>query len=448
MTSINSCLKTFVNYDRLDSHFPSAKTISICIIAGLAPGGLGFWEQLALPWIILLFILSFLIAYIVQRTIWQSLRLREQNASLRESEANFHLLVNSVEDYAIFMLSPDGLIKSWNNGAARIKQYQAEEILGRHFSCFYTPEDQEKGDPANALRIATQTGKYCAEGLRVRKNGERFWANVVIDALHNPQGTLVGFAKITRDITERRQAEQEREALIQQLVNSNGELERFGYVATHDLQEPLRLVCNFSALLQEKLRGIKDPETSQYIDIIASSAKRMYVLIADLLEYARLSSEPERNEMIVATQCLHYVTDLLQIVIQERNSIVTNDSLPVTKGSRVHFSTLLQNLIGNALKYQPPAPHQPVIHVSADLQGNEWVFCVRDNGIGIKQDYLELIFEPFKRLHQKDEYFGNGIGLTICRKIVARMGGRIWAESTPGKGSAFYFTVPTSTADT
>jgi len=381
------------------------------------------------------------IIYCIQSTLRQAVKLKEQGQSLQESENRFQILLNGIVDYAIYMLDTQGYVKSWNAGAERIKQYKSEEILGKHFSLFYTAEDNARGQPANALSIAAATGKYVAEGWRVRKNGERFWASVIIDVLRNRQGELIGYAKITRDITHIKKAEEECEALIQKLVDSNNELERFAYIASHDLQEPLRLIGNFSALLKKDFSHEFSQEAQQYITIIDESAHQMHRLILDLLEYAHIGADSGHEQIIDVTQCIRYVTDILKIVIQTTHATISYDTFPPIKGNPVHFSTLLRNLIGNALKYQSKDTH-PVIHIHAIDKGNEWLFCVKDNGIGMKPEYLQQIFEPFKRLHNKDEYFGTGMGLAICRKIVSKMGGHIWTESAPDAGSAFYFSLP------
>jgi len=384
---------------------------------------------------------SAIILYFVQWTIWQTKRLREQRRFLEESETSFQMLVNGVVDYAIYMLDAHGNIKSWNSGAERIKKYKASEVLHKHFSMFYTPQDKANDEPANALKIALATGKYAGEGWRLRKNGENFWASVVIDAIKNKDGQVIGYAKVTRDNSTIKVAEQQREELIQKLVDSNSELERFAFIATHDLQEPLRLICSFFTLLKQQCFNDLNEEAQKYIEIIESSALRMHALILDLLDYARVSSEPQNDETIDASQCLKYALEMLQIVIQQTGAKITSDTLPVLKGSSVHFATLLQNLLGNAMKYQLKNTH-PVIHIGVIKKADEWLFTVKDNGIGMKQDYLEQIFEPFKRLHNKDEYFGTGMGLAICKKIVSKMGGKIWAESTSGNGSTFYFSIP------
>jgi signal transduction histidine kinase len=260
---------------------------------------------------------------------------------------------------------------------------------------------------------------------------------------------VIGIQGAFWNITARRRAERQAEqaaAKLRQandeLARSNGELEQFAYVASHDLQEPLRMVASFTQLLRQRYHGRLDGDADQYIHYAVDGALRMQLLITDLLAYSRVR---DRGQPLLDTSCeeaFDRAVQNLREAIREADAAVSRGPLPRVKGDATQLVQLFQNLIGNALKFRGPA--RPVVHVGARraVGRGEWVFAVRDNGIGIEARHLERIFVIFQRLHTPDEYPGSGIGLAVCRKIVERHGGRIWAESEPGKGSSFYFTLP------
>lgn len=236
----------------------------------------------------------------------------------------------------------------------------------------------------------------------------------------------------------------EREAnlaqVIDKLTQSNAELERFAYVVSHDMQEPIRAVANFSSLLWHQYETKLDPAGQKYLTIITDSAKRLQAMVSDLLEYARVGQGARAREKTDVNQLMQYVLDNLKVTIDEHSAEVTYGTLPVLQGYPVQFMSLLQNLINNAIKYQP-AGKVPHVRVAAEDKGDHYLFSVADNGIGIEPGNVDKIFEPFKRLHSYQEYNGTGLGLAVCKKIVDNHGGRIWVESVPGTGSIFYFTV-------
>jgi PAS domain S-box-containing protein len=383
---------------------------------------------------------------------------RKADRALLESEAKFRLLVENVVDYAIFMLDTDGYIVSWNAGAERIHGYRTEEIVGKHLSRFYPPEDGEHGKHEAALKAAAVAGRFEAEAWRIRKDGSRFWANVVLTALRDQDDRLVGFVKMTRDITDRKKADEEiRElnASLEQrvaerteelvasndaLLQSNEDLNQFAYAASHDLQEPLRMVALFSQMLNSAYAGRLDPEADQYISYVVNGAQRMEQLLRDLLEYSQAGSKSEGPAQPVdCGKIMEKVLLNLQVSIEQNGAAVTWSDLPTVPAHEVRMVQLLQNLVGNAIKYR--GPEAPRIHVSAHRRHTGWMFSVQDNGIGISPEYAQQIFGVFKRLHGKN-YPGTGIGLAICQRIVERYGGRIWVESTLGEGATFCFTLP------
>jgi PAS domain S-box-containing protein len=611
-----------------------------------------------------------------------------------ESEERFRILVEGVQDYAIFTLDPGGKVVSWNAGAERIKGYKAEEIIGQSFSRFYLQADIDQGKPEKELHLAATSGRSEIEHWRVRKDGSQFWASVVITAAHDSSGRLLGFSEISRDISERKdkearyrglleaapdamvvvnqggeivllnvQAEKrfgysrdelvgqklkniipegfaERlvadgartsaEALAQQigtgielcgrrkdgsdfpieimlsplenaegilvtaairdislrkaaekhlaeivgelsakhrlldsvvegttdliyirdlenrftfansacarifgrsvtevvgrsmrellpnasydavaqsdqdivhagttctieevaeidgitrlflttkgpyrdadqkiigtigisreiterkraenhlvktvgeLKRSNDELQQFAYVASHDLQEPLRMVASYTQLLAKRYKGRLDSDADEFIAYAVDGSNRMQRLIQDLLAYSRAGTNGKALHEISSEKALNEALSNLRATIQESSAVVTNDPLPAILTDDTQLAQVFQNLVGNAIKYR--SAEVPRVHVSATKNGGkDWIFSVRDNGLGIDPQYFDRIFVLFQRLHGRKELKGTGIGLTICKKIVERLGGRIWVESQPKEGSTFYFTLP------
>jgi PAS domain S-box-containing protein len=377
-----------------------------------------------------------------QRVIERTKDVINTNIKLYETDQRLRLLVESVKDYAIIMLDLNGCVTSWNTGAERIKGYREEEILGKHFSCFYPQEDIATGKPGDNLERAAVVGRYEEEGWRVRQDGSRFLADVVITAIKDEAARLIGFSKVTRDITERKEAEEALRERTEELVAMNAELERFAYVSSHDLQEPLRMVASYTKLLAKRYKGKLDADADEYIRYAVEGAERMAQLIRDLLSYSRLGARERKLEIVDCEEVLKRVLTDLKTAIDESAAIVTHDSLPTVTADPVQVGQVFQNLIGNALKFRGPTV--PQVHISPERRNGEWLFSVRDNGIGIEPEYAERIFQAFQRLHSKAEYPGSGIGLAICKKIVEGHGGRMWVESTPGQGCTFFFTLPSN----
>ena len=279
---------------------------------------------------------------------------------------------------------------------------------------------------------------------------------VIPQALALPSSAQLEAANLAlqEQIKERQQAEEEKTQLIislresklmmakqtQELARSNAELEQFAYVASHDLQEPLRGIISLVQLLEIEYKGQLNQEADEYIEYIVTEATRMQQLIKDLLAFSRVGTKEKKFSPTACEQVIKQVLVNLTIPIQESNAVVSYDSLPTVMASFSELTQLFQNLISNAIKFR--GEELPRIHISAELKQDEWVFCVQDNGIGIEPQYAELIFVIFQRLHSRRKYKGTGIGLAICRKIVERQGGKIWIESELGQGTAFYLTIP------
>jgi PAS domain S-box-containing protein len=366
--------------------------------------------------------------------------------SLKASEEQYRLLVNSVKDYGIFMLDAKGRIASWNAGAQRIKGYEASEVIGKYFSIFYTKEDKDDEKPQRELRIAIKEGKYEEEGWRVRKDGSRFWANVVITAVFNSENKLIGFSKVTRDLTERKKDQEalertqtELRRANEELTRSNRELEQYTSIASHDLQEPLRTISNYLSIIEERMSG-SDDKVKDYLSRTIDASERLRDLITNLLRYSRLShtsanySDVEMSD--VFTETIH---NLRTNVDETGTEVIFDNKVERLRGDKIQLVQLFQNLITNSIKFVKD--RKPKIKITGVEEKDHYLFSVNDNGIGIEEEYLNKIFEIFKRLHSRMEFPGTGIGLAICKKIVEFHKGHIWVESVPGKGSTFYFTI-------
>ncbi|MES2138833.1 MAG: ATP-binding protein [Bacteroidota bacterium] len=363
---------------------------------------------------------------------------KETEASLLASEKQLQLMVSNIKGYAIFMIDTTGHIISWNQGAVNTKGYLEEEIIGKHISVFYTSEDIELQKPQQNLKIARENGRCESEGWRIRKDGSKFWAEVIFTAIYNELGVLEGFAKITHDISDRKKAEDELKQTTLELLRSNQELEQFAYVASHDLQEPLRMVTSYLQLIEKRYKNKLDQDASDFIGFAVDGSNRMRVLIQSLLEYSRVN-RIKPFEPINVTDLLNEIVQNLSGAIEEQKATVLFEEMPIIYGDFVLIGQLFQNLIENAIKFR--GDKNPQVLISAKKENNEYLFSIKDNGIGMKKEYLDKIFVIFQRLNSKEKYPGTGIGLAICKKIVERHNGKIWVESEVDKGSTFYFTI-------
>jgi PAS domain S-box-containing protein len=357
---------------------------------------------------------------------------------LRQSEERFRLMTAKVKEYAIFMLDPEGRIASWNEGAERIKGYRADEIMGQHFSRFYPAEDLARGKPSYELKMAAEQGQFEDEGWRVRKDGTRFWANVVITALRDEKGILRGFAKVSRDMTERRRAEDETKRQNALLAAANKELDAFSYSVAHDLRAPLRAIDGFSqALLQDYQERIPE-EGRLYLERVRAGAIRMGQLIEDLLTLARISRHEIARTEVDLSRVAEEVASQLRASEEGRAvQFLITPGIVVT-GDRRLLRIALENLIGNAWKF---TSKQPTAQIEFGMQNGdgERVLFVRDNGPGFDMQYADKLFGVFQRLHRASEFPGTGVGLATVQRVIHRHGGRIWADAAVGKGATFYF---------
>lgn len=373
--------------------------------------------------------------------------LKFKNEELRRSEERYHQMIAEVEDYAIILLDPNGVVLNWNKGAEKIKGYKSEEIVGKTIATFYTPEDLKAKLPEKLIQYARDHGIAHHEGYRVRKNGTRFWGSVVITALHDQENNIIGFSKVTRDLTERKIAEDKQKQNAEQLQAQNKELEQFAYVASHDLQEPLRKIRTFNSLIIEHEAGHLTEKGKDYFDRSIAAADRMQRLIEDLLTYSRATRDTHEQKPVDLNQVLAHIKASYKDA--EQKVVIESDHLPTMDGLDFQFEQLFDNLISNGIKYQK-AGNSPHIRIryhlvfGDEIKGKLFGPATRfhkisfiDNGIGFEQEYADKIFEMFQRLHGRSEYSGSGIGLAIVKKIVQNYNGFVTAESKPGKGSTF-----------
>jgi signal transduction histidine kinase/HAMP domain-containing protein len=301
------------------------------------------------------------------------------------------------------------------------------------------PEEHERDKELIRKAMEThETGNFEQRFLRPDGSTGHYYST--FRGKYDEQGNLTTIVGTAQDITERKQLESKLESSIADLQRSNEELEQFAYVASHDLQEPLRMVASYTQLLAERYENQLDDKARKFIHYAVDGAVRMRLLINDLLVYSRVSTKGKPPELVDAHAVLGEAIKNLGMNIDETQAIITNDELPTVRADAFQMVQLLQNLISNSLKFRGEG--RPHIHISSRDEGTKWLFSIKDNGIGIDPQYADKIFVIFQRLHTRAEYPGSGIGLAICKKIVERHGGRIWFESELGNGTTFYFTIP------
>ena len=349
-------------------------------------------------------------------------------------------MINEIEDYAILFLDIDGNIMTWNKGAEKVKGYTSEEIIGKSFRHFYTASDRDVQLPERLIQTAIKEGKAADEGWRVKKNGELFWGSISITSIHGRDGQLLGFTKVTRDLTEKMRADEALREYSAQLSIKNRELEQFVYIASHDLQEPLQTVISFIDLLKAEYENVLDEEGKMYMDFITGASQRMRSLIKSLLDYSRIGQNRSLEDIDLNDSVKSLLIDL-HSAINEKKAVINISELPVIKGYKTDINQLLMNLVKNGIKFSKPGI-APEIEISACRLESQWKIMVKDNGIGIKPEHREKIFLIFQRLHNRNEYEGNGIGLAHCRKIAEVHKGQLDFDSEPGTGSTFWFTIP------
>ena len=345
-------------------------------------------------------------------------------------------------DDAIVSKDLNGIIQSWNRGAERIFGYTADEVIGRHISVLAAPGRLDEF-PNILARISSgeQIDHYRTE--RKTKDGRILSVSLTVSPIRDATGKIIGASKILRDITEQENDQRALKKANELLTRSNGDLEHFAYSASHDLQEPLRMVFAYAEILQRTFGSTLGEDGNQYLGHIIEGATRMNRLLRGLQMFTHtLGLSGAEAEKVDANEVLTESLANLNAAIQESGAVVTQGPLPPVRLHKFQLEQLFQNLVGNAIRYR--SEERPTIHVAAERHDDMWQFSVRDNGLGIDSEYREQIFGIFKRLHSAAEYPGTGLGLAICQRIVERAGGRIWVESNPGRGSTFLFTLPVS----
>lgn len=376
-------------------------------------------------------------------------QVEDRTATLKKSEERYFKMVEEVEDYAILLLDRDGIVLNWNKGAENIKGYAEKEIVGKHFRQFYLPHDREDGLPEKLIAEAVSNGKAMHEGWRLRKDGTKFWGYIVITALHGADGEIIGFSKVTRDLTERKIAEDQLQNYARSIEVQNEQLEEYAHITSHDLQEPLRKIHIFAGIVEENIDN--KATVAANLAKIKAAASRMGILIQDILKYSKLSQKEDLFELTNLDKLIENVLSDLDQLIIEKQARIDVPPMPVISGIPVQLHQLFFNLIGNALKFSAADAH---IRLSSnplskgevakfpdlDPSVNYVCFSVADNGIGFDQQYADKVFKLFQRLG--DAKTGTGIGLALCKRIVENHKGSIYVESKEGLGSTFYVILP------
>jgi PAS domain S-box-containing protein len=365
---------------------------------------------------------------------------RDADKHLAQMESRYRGLLEAAPD-GMVVVNQGGEIVLLNAQAEKQFGYRRDELLGQKVTNII-PEGFAERLIADGTRTAAEAlAQQIGTGIELnglRKDGSEFPIEIMLSPLESAEGTLVTAA--IRDITTRKDAEAHLVENVKELNRSNEELEQFAYVASHDLQEPLRMVASYTQLLSRRYKGRLDADADEFIAFAVDGASRMQRLIQDLLAYSRVGKRGNELVDVSSEESLQQAVINLRGAIEESGAQVTHEPLPRVLADEIQLIQLFQNLLGNAIKYQKTGV--PKIHVSAARNGDpKWVFSVEDNGIGIDPKFFEKIFGMFQRLHKREEFAGTGMGLAICKKIVERHGGSISVESQPGKGATFHFTV-------
>lgn len=361
-----------------------------------------------------------------------------------------NIFENAVEGF--YQNLPSGHFINVNPAFARMLGYDSPQDLCKNL---VNIETQLYVNPTQRKEFRDILEKTSvARGLEYeayRKDGTKIWVSVNVRTVRDVKGKVLYYEGTAEDITQRKQQEERLKALntalekhTQELARSNSELQQFAYAASHDLQEPLRMVSSYLNLVANRYKGRLDSEADEFIYYAVEGAKRMKLLIDDLLAFSRVGRRDDKRAVMDLNDVFESALKNLELAIHESKASVRREPLPSLHGSSVQVRQLFQNLLSNAIKFR--GAMSPEISISAERRGSEWFFCVKDNGIGFDMTYADRIFRIFQRLHPRDEYPGTGVGLAICKKIVEGHGGRIWVESKPKEGASFYFSLPASSA--
>jgi PAS domain S-box-containing protein len=356
-------------------------------------------------------------------------------ASLLEEKHFSDIMIDSLPGI-FYLFDSQGRFLRWNRNFETVSGYSADEIARMHPVEFFVADD--KALIAERIGLAFETGQATAEADFVSKDGTRRPHFFTGHTFHlGSERCLIGMGV---DISEKKRAERDLQRRTEDLVRSNAELEQFAYVASHDLQEPLRAVASYAQLLERRYAGRLDEEADKFIERITGAVARMQRLIRDLFAYSRVGRSGDTKSAVDCNVLIQHVVDDLAAAVAESGAEISWSELPTVRVDPRQMRQLMQNLIGNALKFRGDV--RPRVHVSAERSDSSWIYTVQDNGIGIDPQYFDRIFVIFQRLHGRRAYEGTGLGLALCKKIVEGHGGQIWVESEIGKGSAFRFRLP------
>jgi PAS domain S-box-containing protein len=358
-----------------------------------------------------------------------------------EASRRHHQIIETALD-AFIGMDAQGIVTDWNRQAERTFGWSRSEVTGRSLAEMIIPHRYRQAH-VHGLQQFLMTGHEQVLNRRVdttavHRDGHEFPIELAITPI--ARADRIHFAAFVRDVTERQRAQEEIARNVEELARSNAELEQFAYVASHDLQEPLRMVASYTQLLARRYQGRLDSDADEFIGFAVDGATRMQTLIQDLLSYSRVTTRGQSLEAVEAAAACDAALKNLRSAVDDASACVSVTPLPTVRADATQLIQVFQNLIGNAIKYRDH--RQPQIAITAAPDGPLVRFSVRDNGIGIEHQYFDRIFQMFQRLHTRQHYSGTGIGLALCRKIVERHGGKIWVESSPGEGSTFHFTVP------
>lgn len=383
-------------------------------------------------------------------------RVRDRSAELFASEQRYRLMVDAIQDYCIYFVDENGGITEWTESAQRLHGHSRSQIMGRSYEVLLAADNagEDEVDPGQVLRLAKAHGQWETRGWRLREDGSRFWAHTVLTALRNEAGELQGLSSITRDMTAaksledvmndlNRELEKRVAERTQQLVAANKDLDVFSHMVSHDLRAPLRHIASFVSLLQEQMGESTDALALQYQNSIAKASKRMSLMIEGLLEYARLGRVAIETQPVPISQLVQgVIAHLKQENPDRRIEWVIENDLPVVRGDAMLLAQALGNLLGNSVKYTRP---RDVARIELGWKVNPVggrTFFIADNGVGFDLEKAHNLFVMFQRQHHSMDFEGTGTGLALSQRIIERHGGRIWAETAPGEGCTFYFTLP------
>ncbi len=365
-----------------------------------------------------------------------------------------HVALLHLANDAILVRNKNDVITFWNKGAEQTYGWNTDEAMGQLTHKLLQTQFPKQLDEIEQELYKQKT--WNGELIHTTRWGKKLIVESRWALECDQEGVPIGVLEINRDVSERKKIEaelherekklvvlnQNLEEMIQKLLASNTELERFAYIASHDLQEPIRMITNFSHIIVADYKDKLDDEGMDYLNIIADAGTRMHDTVNDLLDYSRVDNEANQSVFFDGEELFLSTLANIRVLLYEKNVHITHDHLPCFYGNLIQFRRVLQNLIINAIKYQEPNK-QPIIHIGLNSDDAAyWCISVTDNGLGIASNFLAEIFQPFRRLHTWDEIKGTGLGLSICKKIIENHGGRLWVESTVGIGSIFYFTLP------